>query len=403
MLDSAVAMVTKVADRLKLNDVARTRLLKPNAEHMFEMQVNGQTHTGYRVQHDNTLGPYKGGIRFHPGVDIDEVRALAMLMSLKTAAVGLPLGGAKGGVVIDAKQQDKAHLEAVSRAYVQNLKDHIGPDKDVPAPDVSTDAETMDWMVEEFESLTGDTTKATFTGKSLGKGGSQGREQATGRGGVITLREFIKYKNIDKKLTIAVQGVGNVGFYFAKIAQSELNVRVVAVSDSKRTLAVKDYSNNDNGLDFKEVNFRRGIIDDLVSDKTEMLGRDVVLTLDVDVLVLAALEDAITEPNADEIKADTLVELANGPVNGAAHEKLIGKGVDVIPDIIANSGGVIVSYLEWLQNKNDEHWDEDKVNQKLDRILSDAAKNVFNLAENTQLSYKEAAYEIAIKRLTGVK
>lgn len=396
MLDSAISMVRRAAEHLKLSKEQVDGLLKPDAEHIFEVTADGKTYPAYRIQHSNKRGPYKGGIRFHPHVDLDEVRALAMLMSIKTAAVGIPLGGGKGGIAIDAKEHDKAHLEAVSRDFVRKLHEHIGPDKDIPAPDVSTDGEVMGWMVDEFSKQTGDTTKASFTGKALDNGGSEGREQATGRGGVITLREYIEHAGLKTPLKVAVQGVGNVGFYFAQIAEQELPVQIVAVSDSQRTLATKDLAT---GLSFKDITFRRGVIDDLVTENTEFLDRDAVLALDVDVLVLAALEDAVTEQNVGVVKARTIVELANGPVTEVAYQRLTNDKKVILPDVIANAGGVIVSYLEWLQNRAGEHWTEERVNMELDTLLSAAAHDVFARADAEKISHKQAAFEIAIERL----
>lgn len=406
MYETAKTTVIRAAKQLGLSDEQIEQLLKNNAEHTFEIEVDGEKHFGYRVQHSNKRGPYKGGIRFHPEVDLDEVRALALLMSLKTSAVNIPLGGGKGGVSIDPRQYKDEHLEKVARGFVQNLVDFIGPDKDVPAPDVNTSAQTMDWMVDEYQRLTGDTSRASFTGKPISNGGSEGREAATGRGGVIALREYLKRTNRDDKpLTVAIQGIGNVGFFFAQIAEAELPVRIVAVSNSRRTLAVKDYKNNDQErLSFEGLSFDSDsnvLMQQISSDSTEELDRDAVLGMDVDVLVLAALGDVVTEQNVDTIKASTLLELANGPVSDAAHETLTRQGTAVLPDIVANAGGVIVSYLEWLQNKNGEHWEESRVNAELDRILSGACDEMFQEADEAGVSLKDAAMRIAIKRLLG--
>lgn len=400
MLDSAHAMVSRSARRLGLDDTQVSGLIEPNAEHIFEVEVGEHTHKAYRIQHSDKRGPYKGGIRFHPHVDVDEVRALAMLMSLKTAVVDIPLGGGKGGVAFDPRDHDKTHVEAVARAYVQALESHIGPDKDVPAPDVNTDAEVMDWMTDEYEQLTGDTRKATFTGKPIGKGGSEGREAATGRGGMIVLREHLaQVKKLGKPLTVAVQGIGNVGYYFAKLAQEELGVRIVAVSNSKQTLAVKDFQNNDSALDFTDTKFSRTVIDELSNAYTASLDPNEILGLDVDILVLAALEDSILPENESIVRAGVLLELANGPVDDEAHESLAERDITVIPDILANAGGVIVSYLEWQQNLNSEQWSEEKVNEELDRILTKAANDVEAYATKHNITLKQAAFELGIKKL----
>lgn len=400
MYESAREMVSRVAVKLGLNERETDDLLKNDAEHRFEITVGDNAYPAYRMQHSNKRGPYKGGIRFATMVDEDEVKALALLMSIKCAAVNIPLGGGKGGVVYDPREHDPATTEAVARGYVRALVDYIGPDKDVPAPDMNTDSTIMDWMVDEYEKLTGDTSRASFTGKSMGNGGSEGRTAATGRGGVIALREYLKSIGKDPNgLTVAVQGIGNVGFYFSQLAQQELGVRIVAVSNSRQTLAVKDFANNDNQLDFTLQEFSRATIQNVSGDHTEDLSRDDILSLGVDVLVLAALEDVVREDNVDQVDTKIIVELANGPIQDAAFETLTSREVVILPDVIANAGGVIVSYLEWRQNKTGEHWGETEVNAKLDAILSTAMSDMLQRAERDKISYKEAAFAIAIERL----
>lgn len=401
MLDSAHKMIKRSAKKLDLTDDQVVKLTTPNAVHAFEVEVNGKKHPAYRVQHSNARGPYKGGIRFHAAVDEGEVRALALLMSLKTAAVGIPMGGGKGGVAFDPKLYDDSHIEAVARAYAKHLEPHIGPQKDVPAPDVNTNAEIIDWMVDEFEKINDDTTKASFTGKSLKNGGSLGREEATGRGGMIALREYLDFNAINPKdITVAVQGVGNVGFWFAHLAEKELGVRVVAVSDSKHTVAVKDFSSSKNSLSIKKFQkHTKGFISELENEQTENLDRDAILSLNVDVLVLAALGDVVTEENVGSIKASIILELANGPVTDEAFDQLEPAGVAIIPDVMANAGGVIVSYLEWLQNIEGESWSEEKVNQKLEQILGTSTKRMLETAKKENCSLKEAAFMMAIEEL----
>ncbi len=401
MLRSAEATVKRAAQRLKLSEAQIAQLLTPEMVHSFELSVNGKTHRAYRVQHSSKRGPYKGGIRFHGAVDEEEVRALALLMSLKTAAAGIPMGGGKGGVAFDPREHDQAHIEAVSRAYAQHLMPHIGPHKDVPGPDVGTPSEVLDWMADEFEKHTGDMSKAAFTGKTVGKGGSLGREQATGRGGMIVLREYLKSKNIDPRtITVAVQGVGNVGFWFAKLAEQKLGVRVVAVSDSKRTLVVKNFTHNRDVLSLEEYNgHKHGLIEDLDSKHTEFLERDAVLSLPVDILVLAALGDVVTEENVNSVQANTILELANGPVTDAAHERFLQSGGEILPDVVSNAGGVVVSYLEWLQNLAGEAWSERKVNTKLNEILSSATQRMLELAKKEHISFKDAATILALQEL----
>lgn len=398
MLASVHKFIDKAAKQADLTDEEVKNLKSFNQQHKFEVELdNGKKYKAYRMQHNNKLGPYKGGIRYHPNVNLDEVQALSTLMSLKTAAVGLPMGGGKGGIAVDPRELSEAELEELSRKYVQQLEEYIGPDKDVPAPDVNTNAQIVDWMVDEYEKLTGDKSKASFTGKSLGNGGSLGRDAATGRGGVIALAELLKLEgNADRELTYAVQGYGNVGSFFGAVAQSDHpKWKLVAASDSQA--AVYD----EGGLDAKKLQaFKddRGRFNDYDGDKK---SNEEMLALEVDVLVLAGLEDAITEDNMKDVKAKYLVEMANGPITEEAHEYLCGQGKIILPDVVANAGGVIVSYLEWVQNKAGEHWEEAKVNNELKRLMTKAVIEMFDYSKENNLDLKTAALALAIKRLTG--
>ena len=397
MLDTAHAMIRRAGKKLGLDDTTIEELIKTNQEHIFKVEVGGKEYDAYRVQHNNKLGPYKGGIRFHPEVNLDEVRALATLMSFKTAAAGLPLGGGKGGVVVNPKDLTSRELEELSRKYARHLAPHIGPDKDVPAPDVNTNGTIIDWMVDEFEKETGDKSKASFTGKSLANGGSLGRDAATGRGGVIALRQILAHLGTaDKKITYAVQGFGNVGSFFATVAaQDHPNWKLVAASDSQSAI----YSTE--GLDANELDKYKAAGGRFSDYKgADKICNDDLLALDVDVLVLAALGDAVNETNYKSIKASIILELANGPVGEAAFDKLEARGVSIVPDIIANAGGVIVSYLEWVQNKAGEHWSETKVNKKLEDYMVKASDELYQTADNKKVSLKEAAFINAIERLT---
>lgn len=394
MLESAKAMITQAALHLQLSSEELASLMTANHKHEATISVDGQDYSAFRVQHSNARGPYKGGIRFHHEVDFDEVEALATLMSFKTAAVDIPLGGGKGGVVINPKDHSEAHLEKVARAYVEALHKHLGPDQDIPAPDVNTNAQIIDWMVDEYQSLTGDTTKASFTGKSLGNGGSQGREEATGRGGVIVLREVLAaLKKKPEDITVAVQGIGNVGFYFAQIAQKELGVSIVAVSNSRQTLLCTD------GFDFSDVTYSRSAADDLIGQSDHQTDSEAIMYEDVDVLVCAALDGSVNEKNSDKIQAQIVLELANGPVTHEAHEALVDRDVIVVPDIVANAGGVIVSYYEWQQNRSGEQWTVADVRKKLDDSLTSAAKHMISYSDENDISLKQAAFEIAILKL----
>lgn len=406
MILTAQKLIQKAGKHLGLSQDEIDYILKIDKEHVFDIKLDdGRVHRAYRVQHNNARGPYKGGIRFHPDVDINEVRALSILMSLKTAAIGLPLGGGKGGVSVDPRTLSEADLEKLSRAYVKHLHPHIGPDVDVPAPDVNINSQIIDWMVNEYEAITGDTSKASFTGKSIDNGGSLGREPATGRGGMIAIGEYLKLTGKDPKdLTFAIQGVGNVGFFFTKLAETELKTRIVAVSDSQRTLLVKDSPHNKTYLSLEGVKQqRKGLIDDMASEHAEFLDRDEILGLEVDVLVLAALGDTVVKGNVNQVKASIILELANGPVDGDALQTLEKNGQVVIPDIIANAGGVIVSHLEWLQNKAGERWTEDEVNSRLEQYMTKAIRSVYEYSKQHNIPMKEAALALAMKRLLESK
>lgn len=400
MLETAHSMIRRAGKKMGLDDDTIERLIKTDNEHIFKVQLsNGQQFDAYRVQHSNKLGPYKGGIRFHPEVNLDEVRALATLMSFKTAAAGLPLGGGKGGITVDPKNLDKNELEELSRKYAKHLAPHIGPDKDVPAPDVNTNGQIIDWMVDEYEKETGDKTKASFTGKSLGNGGSLGRDAATGRGGVIALRQLLKHLGRDgQPISYAVQGFGNVGSFFATVAaQDHPNWKLVAASDSGSAVYCRE------GLDAKELDEYKqsgGRFADFKKDGVEVISNDDLLALDVDVLALAALGDSVNETNYKTIKTSIILELGNGPVGEKAFDKLSARAVTIVPDIVANAGGVIVSYLEWVQNKADEHWSEDEVNQKLEDYMVKASDELYQTADKQKVTLKEAAFINAIKRMS---
>ncbi len=395
MLKTTHQLIRRVAKKINLPESEVERLLKPDAVHEFNLVANGKTYKAFRAQHNNKLGPYKGGLRFHPKVTREEALALATLMSFKTAAVGLPLGGGKGGIAIDPKTISEADLEEISREYVRHMQPHIGPNNDIPAPDVNTNAQVIDWMVDEYQDLTGDTNQASFTGKSIKNGGSQGREAATGRGGVIALGEYLKSENNGNAQRIALQGFGNVGAFFATVARDDHpEWKIVAASDSSATIT------DINGLDvldladFKTQNNR--FID---YKKATVSAAGEIFAADTDVLVLAALDNAVTIENADSIKANILLELANGPIDQAAEGYLSERQKIIIPDIVANAGGVIVSYLEWQQNLKGEHWSEERVNAELEKYMKTAMKTVRSISKHKDLSLKEAAIAHALQKL----
>ncbi|HSW99507.1 MAG TPA: Glu/Leu/Phe/Val dehydrogenase [Patescibacteria group bacterium] len=391
MLATAQASIRQAAKELGYDDARITQFLEAEHEHILEVSAGGKTYPAYRVQHSSKLGPHKGGIRFHPNVSLDEVRALATLMSLKTAAVGLALGGGKGGVVVDPRALSEAELEELSRDYARQLSPHLGSTVDIPAPDVNTNGKIIDWMVDEYEKTVGHKDPGSFTGKSMQAGGSEGRTAATGRGGVIVLAEYLQANNLlDKPLTVALQGYGNVGYYFAQLLYELCpNLKLIAIANSKYTWLQPD------GINASEVT------DPYMLSEAQRLSSDAILSVDADILVLAALEDAITDANVGTVKAGVIVELANGPITEAAATTLLVSGKEVLPDVIANSGGVIVSYLEWQQNLANEHWSEETVNKKLTEILVPATKAMLSRADAKHGSYKEAAFELALQRLLG--
>lgn len=400
MLESAQSLITHVGQKLGLDQATIKQLLEADAEHSFSIALNsGKSFQAYRVQHNNKRGPYKGGVRFHPEVNLEEVRALATLMSLKTAAIGLPLGGGKGGVSVDPRQLSPDELEELSRKYSAHLAPHIGPDQDIPAPDVNTNPQIMDWMVDAYQQQTGDTSRASFTGKTMDGGGSEGRDAATGYGGLIALRQLLQHLGKENDaLTVAVQGFGNVCSFFSVMAQRQQpNWKLVAASDSGAGLHALE------GLDagrLETYKADRGRFADYQETGTAVISSDELLALDVDILVLAALGDAVTAKNMKSIKAPYIVELANAPIDEKAYQYLSDQGVIILPDIIANAGGVVVSYLEWLQNRAGEHWSLDKVNTKLGSYMTAAVDDVYQVSVENKVSLKEAAFMIALQRLT---
>jgi glutamate dehydrogenase len=391
MLATAQASIRQAAQGLGYDEATIEQFLEPQHEHVLEVSAGGKTYPAYRVQHNNKLGPHKGGIRFHPNVSLDEVRALATLMSLKTAAVGLALGGGKGGIVVDPRALSEAELEELSRDYARQLAPHIGSAKDIPAPDVNTNGKIIDWMVDEFEKVVGLKDPGSFTGKSMKGGGSEGREAATGRGGVIVLAEYLKaHDMLGKELTVALQGYGNVGYFFAKILHELYpHLKLIAVANSKHTWLKPD------GIDASIVTDPNSLI------VAEQLPSAAIAGVKADILVLAALENAVSNQNAGDVHAKIIVELANGPITKEAEAKLLSDKKEILPDVMANAGGVIVSYLEWQQNLKNEHWTEDQVNRQLAGILVPATQAMLERSREKSISYKQAAFELALQRLLG--
>ena len=356
--------------------------------------------TGYRSQYNRARGPYKGGIRFASDVTEAEVINLSAWMTWKCAVADLPLGGSKGGVIVDTKELSRGELERLSRAYARAIANIIGPNQDVPAPDMYTNAQVMDWMVDEYAKATKQnkkTARAAFTGKSIRNGGSLGREEATGLGGVYILQELAKKQNlVPSQTTIALQGAGNVAKHFA-LEAAKLGYRVVAVSDSKSGIY------NPAGLDVVAV-FKYKKSGESLTEYREAgaknISNDALLKLEIDVLIPAAKEDVISAKNANQIKTKYIIELANGPVTPEADQILAKKKILVIPDVLANSGGVIVSYFEWLQNKRDEKWAKEAVFQKLKKQITGAFSDVWAIQTKNKVRARLAAYILAVKRVT---
>ena len=350
----------------------------------------------YRVQFNNARGPYKGGIRFHPQADIEEVKALAAAMAIKTAVVNIPLGGAKGGVKINPKDFSETDIEKVARAWAREFSPYIGKDKDIPAPDIYTNPQIMAYMLDEFEKIVGHSEPGMITGKPLELGGSQGRNQATAQGGVYVLEELIKVLGLKLEgLKIVVQGFGNAGYYVA-ILLYNLGCKIIAVSDSQGGIFKAD------GLNPEEVNrtkMEQGSVINFQKQGIEKISNNEILELECDVLVPSALDNVIAKDNADKIKAKIVLELANGPTAPEADEVLFKKGLIVLPDVLANAGGVVVSYFEWVQNNSGFYWSEKEVLEKLQPIMVGAFKKVWNLSKEKNISLREAAFALAIGRI----
>ncbi|ATY86463.1 glutamate dehydrogenase [Kyrpidia spormannii] len=347
---------------------------------------------GYRVQHNDAIGPTKGGIRFHPGVTLDEVKALSMWMTFKCGVAGLPYGGAKGGVAVDPHSLSEGELERLSRGYMEAVAQVVGPDKDIPAPDVYTNPQVMGWMMDTFSRLHGTFTPGVITGKPVVIGGSLGRSDATGRGCVTAIAEAAKDIGLQLQgASVAVQGFGNAGRTAAKLL-ANLGCKVVAVSDSKGALY------DPSGLDLPRV-IRAKEAGNLLDYGPQRIDSSELLELDVDILIPAALEGVITGANAPRIKARIVAEAANGPTTPEADRILHDQGIMVIPDILANSGGVTVSYFEWVQNLTNDYWSEDEVNQRLQRAMVKAYRHVRQTADQHQVDLRTAAFMIAMQRV----
>ena len=396
--ETVVHYFNRAADALEMEQSTRRLLRMAKREITVEVPVemdDGQIETlvGYRVQHNNARGPMKGGLRYHPEVDLDEVRALASLMTWKTAVVNIPYGGAKGGIAVDPRQLSRKENERITRKFVDQIHDIIGPDRDIPAPDMGTNSETMAWIRNQWEKYHG-FNPAVITGKPVEDYGAKGREEATGRGvGILSFKMLKRLGRVPKETRVVIQGFGNVGSHAAKyMCESEFTI--VGISD------ISGGYYNPEGLDIPSALHYRIENRSLEGfDNAEKISNEDLLQADCDLLIPAALGGVITMDNVEKIQAKYIVEGANGPIDADADERLFERGVAVLPDILANAGGVTVSYFEWVQNRQYYSWDLNRVRQQLDAVLSTAFEDVWQTAKDNNVSLRTAAFMIAIKRV----
>ncbi len=401
---NAMAQLEKVSKVKDFGDEFFARMQEPNRSIRISIPVQMddgrmQIFEGYRIEYNNAFGPYKGGIRYHPDTEINEVKALAFWMALKCAVAGIPMGGGKGGITVDPTLLSKGELERLSRGWVARLADVLGPYKDVPAPDVNTTPEIMAWMADEYSKITGEETWATFTGKPLdgrlpaGRQGSEGRGPATGLGGFYVFDSLRAQLGLPEKCVVVVQGFGNVGSNAAEIF-TDHGHKVIAVSESKGGIY------DPNGLDVKKLLEHKkstGSVSGFAGAKD--VSNEKLLELECDLLIPAAFENVITDLNASKIHTRAILELANGPVTPEADEIFFKKGIPVIPDVLANSGGVTVSYFEWDQNLKGEHWTVRQVFDKLLPLMNDAAQKTFEKAKESKTSLRIGAFILALERI----
>lgn len=403
--DNFVAVMDKAAGVMGISEEDYLTFKYPERELKVALPVRMddgslKVFEGFRIQHSTLRGPAKGGVRYHQNVNVDEVRALSAWMTFKCAVAAIPYGGGKGGIVCRPREMSKGELERLTRTYVDKISAIISPNTDIPAPDVGTNAQTMDWMVDEYSKLKGESVYGIVTGKSIEIGGSKGRNEATGRGVCfVTLEMMKKYNMKPEDCRIVIQGMGNVGSISAKLLAEE-GAKIIAVSDVSCAIY------NENGLDiagiYKYLDSGKNLLDGYTGDCKRITNAE-LLELPCDILIPAALENQITAENADRIKAKIVIEAANGPTSVEADEILNKKGVKVLPDILSNSGGVIVSYFEWVQNLQNFYWEEDDVNAKLKRQIVGAFNDVFDAREKYDCTFRVAAYIVALNRLVTAK
>ncbi len=404
----AVARLTRLGEAAGINREVIAALEQPRTLLEASLPVrldDGSTRyfTAYRCRYNSALGPTKGGIRFHPGVSAEEVKALALWMTIKCAVVGIPYGGGKGGVIVDPKSLSLLELERLSRAFVRGMISILGPDRDIPAPDAYTNARIMGWMMDEYEAIKQEKAPAVITGKPIRMGGSRGRNEATGLGAFMCIEELAKRQGIEpSKTRVAVQGFGNAGYHVAKPLQ-DAGSKIVAVSDSKGAIYSSDgfdvASLFQGKLQTRKLRgvYCEGSVCELIDH--EEISNEELLELDVDILIPAALEGVIGPWNVDRIHAPIIVEVANGPILGQVDEQLTEAGKLVLPDVLANAGGVTVSYFEWVQNRAGYYWTLDEVRSRLAEIMTRAFGEIWDLYEAEKSSLRSAAYTLALRRI----
>ncbi len=405
---NALEQLDRVASIMELNKQTHKRLQLPEKFHVVSIPVvmdDGEERIfiGYRSQYNSILGLYKGGIRFASTVDKDEVKALSFWMTIKTAAVGLPLGGGKGGVIVDPRGMSEGELERLSRGWVKALFDVIGPRQDVPAPDVATNPRIMGWMTDEYSRIAGEASPAAFTGKDVKDGGIVARSTSTARGGFYLLEKIRKDSGKEPgEMRVAIQGFGNAGSFFAKIAY-DAGYKIIGVSDSRTSVMSQGGAGFD-PYEVQKIKEEQGALQNVDVHDADGAALRVGQPLDVlgmkcDVLVPAAVENQITQDNVENVVAPLVIELANGPTTPEADRILFERGTLVVPDVLANAGGVIVSYYEWYQNINDEQWTEDEANEKLRLQISHAHSSIESIAQEYKSSLRDAAYIFALRAL----
>ncbi|WP_121822944.1 glutamate dehydrogenase GdhB [Halostella salina] len=397
-LQTARRQLSRAAAHLDIDSNVVERLKHPAGVHRVAVPLERDdgsldVFTGYRAQHDSVRGPFKGGLRFHPGVTEDECIGLGMWMTWKCAVMDLPFGGAKGGVVVDPKSLSEGEKERLTRRFAQELRDVIGPKRDIPAPDMGTDAQTMSWFMDAYSMQEGETIPGVVTGKPPVVGGSYGREEAPGRSVAIVTREAIDYYDMEiDDVTVAVQGFGSVGANAARLLD-DWGADIVAISDVNGAVYDPD------GIDTRDVPTHEEEPEAVTKYADDLIPNEELLELDVDVLIPAAVGNVITEDNAGDVQADLVVEGANGPTTFAADSILEERGVPVIPDILANAGGVTVSYFEWLQDINRRSWSLERVNEELESEMLDAWAAVRAEVEERDVTWRDAAYVVALSRI----